>query len=463
MGDFIGIAIFMAFWGVMAGLATALSRWTYKKVSDGRSYDDDERAKDIDDTARVLGLTPLGPASRTVITRAVFEGERGGFFVRLEEAGHLGGGLKVTIAARGDRGSAIPLTIGIGPRDPDRKEDREPGRDGAPVTGDEEFDRRIRLAGDPAQIAALMDQMTRWSIRSLGSGSGRVIVVQEYPRSVTSLGGGSTLRSEGGRLIAELPGPLANISRVKAELDQLLTLAGRLSVPAGELENRLAHNALQDPDPSVRVRVLDVLGSRAATHPESRATLRSALRDASPQIRFHAATALGDEGLPVLEELVYLPSPHEDVAVQALERLSRHATPGRFLLLLKSALAGPDGRRRLAALRGLARLGGRMTEQEALAILDSELPEVCRASLAALAEVGTAAAVAPLHALIATRPLDLPLRTAVQQAIAEIQGRLPGAAAGQVALAPSAGDAAGRVNLAGDERAGRVALPEDGA
>ena len=284
-----------------------------------------------------------------------------------------------------------------------------------------------------------MDQLTRWAV------STHIAI--------------GTLRLERRCLVAEFDERLDHSEAVESRIDGMLRLAGRLAVPASDLEKRLAHNALQDPVLSVRLRVLDVLGSRAAAHPESRATLRSALQDVSPEIRFHAAAALGDEGLPVLEELVYLPSTHEDIAVQALERLSRHATPGRFLLLLKSALMGPDGPRRLAALRGLERLGVRMTEQEALTILDTELPEVCRACLAALAAVGTAASVAPLHALIVARPLDLPLRAAVQQAIAEIQARLPGAAAGQVALAADTADA-GRVSLAGDERAGRVSLPQ---
>ena len=437
MGDFIGIAIFMTFWAVIAGLASALSRWAYKKVSDGRTMEQDSFEESVENESRKLGLASAGLRDFTRPGLAAFEGERGGYFVRIDYPNRVGPPLRVTLEPRGTGGPGIADELGIAPREPDRQAGREGGSGGSPTTGDAEFDRKFRLSGDPALVAALMDQLTRWTV-STHTSSGH-------------------LRLERGRLVAEFDDRLDHSEIVESRIGGLLRLAGRLAFPAGDLEKRLAHNALQDPDPSVRMRVLDVLGSRAAAHPEARATLRSALQDANPQIRFHAAAALGDEGLPVLEELVYLPGPHEEVAVQALERLSRHATPGRFLLLLKSALAGPDGPRRLAALRGLERLGVRMTEQEALAILDSELPEVCRASLAALAEVGTAAAVAPLHALLATRPLELPLRAAVQQAIAEIQGRLIGAAAGQVNLAPGE-DVAGRVSLAPEQRAGRVAL-----
>lgn len=79
------------------------------------------------------------------------------------------------------------------------------------------------------------------------------------------------------------------------------------------------------------------------------------------------------------------------------------------------------------------------------------------------AVVGSTAAVPALRALVEdSRPFDINLRRAVDKAMAKIQARLSGAAAGQVALAGGGGGAgAGRVSLAAADAAGNVTLAAD--
>jgi hypothetical protein len=100
---------------------------------------------------------------------------------------------------------------------------------------------------------------------------------------------------------------------------------------------------------------------------------------------------------------------------------------------------------------------GLAEEQDALSLLASDFFDLRLAAVSLLGTIGTAAAVAPLRALIDGSLRGGKLRATAQGTIAQIQTRLTGAAPGQVALSPGDG-AAGRVALAGDDRAGRVGL-----
>jgi hypothetical protein len=438
MGELVGLLVLMGIFLVAAGLVNAFQRWAYRMVSDGRSEEEDTYARLIAVAARQLGLTRVGPGSTSPPVREVFEGERGGYFVRLEQTANLGWSLRATLSTGGDR-NAPPLAIGIAPRDLGRNDSSR--ADGtSPITGDPEFDRRIRLSGDPALLCATMDQVTRWGVMNFwGDGS---------------------LSSGEGRPVVRLDGSLRDLDGVKDRLDQLLAFAGKLFVPTEELEARLAAIVMQDPVFSVRLRVLDVLASRVALHPGSRDTLRAATMGWDPEIRFRAAAGLGDEGLPALEDLVFQPGIREEVATRALSHLARHAPEKFAVRVLTAALHGPDGPRRVEAFLALSRLG-RLGEREVLAMLDADLPAMRLAAIATLEGIGTAAAVAPLHAVVAANLLNLEMRDAAQEAIRKIQSRLTGGAPGQVALSPGDG-AAGRMSLVPSEgHRGRVSLTAD--
>ena len=104
MGDFIGIAIFMTFWAVIAGLVLLLSHWAYRKVSDGRTMEQDSFEESVENESRKLGLARAGLRDFTRPGLAAFEGERGGYFVRVEYPSRVGPPLRVTLEPRGTGG-----------------------------------------------------------------------------------------------------------------------------------------------------------------------------------------------------------------------------------------------------------------------------------------------------------------------------------------------------------------------
>ena len=79
--------------------------------------------------------------------------------------------------------------------------------------------------------------------------------------------------------------------------------------------------------------------------------------------------------------------------------------------------------------------------------LDGGDDDVRMAAVRALGALGTIGAVAPMARTVNRNNLLLLALDAVDAAITRIQGRLSGAVAGQIALAP-AGKASGQVNLA---------------
>lgn len=347
-------------------------------------------------------------------------------------------------------------------------------------TGDEALDARVTLRGD-ARWHAVLDAATRRLLGGIAhqpsfSLDGGRIEITDHADS----GGGDGAR-------------LAGI------LTLVLQFAGRLTIPPGEVPQRLAENARKDPDPRVRWRNLEVLTREFPERPESREALRAALEDPHPEVRLRAAAAGGEDGFDTLAGLARTPAAQRDRLwerelqraggaasgrlwwelelpdgskappspfdmnpaaadsrrARALDHLAGSFPVSRALPLVREALEGPPPLQ-VAALAALRQIGSAADEAAAIAALSSGHVKVRSAAIRALEAIGTAEAVPHLRAIAEASPLSLALGRAAGEAIVKIQKRLVGAAAGQVALTGDGG--AGRVALAGGS-AGTVALP----
>lgn len=339
------------------------------------------------------------------------------------------------------------------------------------ITGDAGFDDQVLVGGRaPVALAVLTPAARRAFLAAL-------------ERNLTA-------RVEGGRVTIECAADGAGEEAVGA-VRAAVALAGELVLPPGGVGFTLARRAVEDPLPGVRLHAFEAIAHQPGdlgTGDDDRAA-RRLLADPHPELRLRAAMRLGAEGVEVLARMVRTPAPkerpvkgerlwwelklpdgasppdealfetveaHELRRARALRHLAEHAPRELVVLpLVREALHGP-GQLRAAALDALAVLGVPSLEPEALDALGSHDPGVRQAAVGALAAIGTAAAVPALRALAEGGFADRAVRRAAADAISRIQARLPGAAAGQVALA-GAPDAAGRVSIAPDA-GGRVAL-----
>lgn len=435
---------------------------------------EETRGRALDEVARALALerTPTG-----------IGGVVDGFAVTLSRSTTRDGNRFVALwnLSVEDRGHRIApgLTAGL------RRDARLP--DGAGLdraTGDRDLDARVSLRGD-ARWNALLDEETRRLLRGVTRQPTFFLVPGRI--ELTDYAG------DGGE-----DGP-----RLAGILTVVLHLAKRLALPPGEVPGRLAGNAREDRDPRVRWRNLEVLAREFPERSECRAALRAALEDRHPEVRLRAADALREEGFDTLAALVRAPAPQRNPGweaelqraggtagghlwweieladgtaappspfdthpgadearrARALDILAARFPAARTLPLVRSALAGPVPLQ-VAALRASATIGDAADEGPLLAALASPDGPVRTAAIHALGAIGTAEAVAHLRALAEASPLSLALGRAAGAAIARIQARLVGAAAGQVALAGEGG--AGRVALASGD-AGALALAADDA
>jgi hypothetical protein len=249
---------------------------------------------------------------------------------------------------------------------------------------------------------------------------------------------------------------------------------------------RLAHNALRDPEIAVRMNNLLALARDFEGHEATRPALRAAGRDPWPEIRLRAAEALG--GPEGREALLTLTSDEADaVAARAVAALGRWLAPERTALILERAmqegrnetacaclsllgrmgsdaavarlvqvLGSDDAELKAAAAQALGWSGRPAAEGPLLDALEHGVAAVQLAAAGALGQVGTAVSVLPLKE---AAERDSELRAMARQSIAAIQSRVAGAAPGQLSIAE--GGAAGRLSLSRAE-AGRLALKNEG-
>ena len=327
--------------------------------------------------------------------------------------------------------------------------------------GDRRFDDTFFIRGPARLVLALLDAEARRLLLKAQEKNGILI--------------------HAGELRTVLPGD----EKLAAILPLLVAVRKRFLPPVNVVQ-RLVANAAGDPEPGVRLQNLLLLIRELSWSPETDGALRTACSDPVPEIRLRAARQLGAEAHGVLVELA---ENLEDDAVsaEALSIVARELPFERVNAILSLALR----RRRLQAARAclesigrrgaiavdmlakvLARESGELAPAAALALgataspaaepaliqaLERDEPDVRVAAANALGRVGSAAAVPPLKEAAELSRLDLELRRAARQAIAEIQSRVQGASPGQLSLA---GAEAGQLSLAATE-AGELSLADD--
>jgi hypothetical protein len=390
-----------------------------------------------DDLARELGLSRV-PRPWLYWSRfTVVEGLREGFSVRVEQVSVNKGpdSFEITIDGRQRPGASIPRDVRVGraavrflPRSL-RAEDLQ--------LGDPVIDDAMDLRGRPAVLIALFTAEVRVLFKKVLAAAMGLGVEQGVVRAAF---------------------PVAPQALAREALLHTLELAGRLATGEEAVPATLAGIARGERSDVNRARSLEALAESYPGHPETAEALRAGLRDPATRVRCAAAKLSGEEGFPVLADLV---SSRVTVSATALGHLVAHFPAERVRPLVRAALVGGHEPARVAALKALAVAGDAALEDRVVASLAAEHEEERLAAIRALAACGTAAAVAPLRALAGrSGALELALRRSIEDAIATIQARLTDAAAGQVSLAGGGDAAAGRLGIAGAGGQGRLALPE---
>ncbi len=461
---------------LLAGSA-ALAAWASRKVRLGR-------AGVYRETAGLVGLRLL-PRERGILSTSwpVMTGVVQGMSVEVEEfARDRVEFLRVTVGAPRGRGARVPAGLGL---ERERSSLGFLSREDV-IVGDPAFDERVRVRGGAEPALAALGPEARLEI-------------------LDALDAGNVLRVADGAVVVELqfegsPTRLAEeITRAARIATSLLVQGeGRGTGSAGRRE-ALVRRATEDPEPGVRLRALETLEEIGEMPGHAGEVARRLLADPHPEVRLRAAATLGEEGFETLAAVVREPSRtdagegrarlwweidagegrrhelaevlditregHERRRVRALELLVRRFPAELVRPLLREALAAGSRPLTLAALRGVESAGDSSLEEIVVPLLHEPAEEVRVAAVAALGAVGTVTAVPRLRALAgASGTLAFTVRREVDAAVAAIQARLDGAAAGQVSLAGSAGaDAGGKLSLAGSTNGrGGLALAHAG-
>jgi len=266
--------------------------------------------------------------------------------------------------------------------------------------GDPLFDRQVNIQGDVVEAIALLDAEARSGVLDLLSQGGTI---------------------EDGLIAWDNRGTMKNAGLIESRVRALVRLMNSLSLGSRDPIQCISENALKDPLPMVRLRNLDALLAARGMLPATMATARRCLDDPSAAVALRAALALGDEGLPHVEQLVN----------------QRDVPP-------------------MMRIQALSVLGAR-GEEALIAMLDSGDVEVLRAAARALERCGTLAAVAPLLNHSKGMLTDSSLKQAARQAIDAIQARHGGGERGAFSIADG-GDARGGLSIAEEDRRGAVSM-----
>ena len=234
------------------------------------------------------------------------------------------------------------------------------------------------------------------------------------------------------------PDPLAppgklTAARLVAGVDEALLLATRLTSVSADIPARLP-TAREDPSLDVRLSNLEELAAGSPSLPLTRETLRALRDDSVPEMRLLAAILSGEEGFDTLATSLRSSILGPKLEARALAHVIKDFPVERAHPLVGELLEQGSDERRTALLRAIGDAGAAAWEDLVLTWLAAETPEVRHAAIAALGSVGSKACVAALREIEPDEPFDL-LQSAATEAIAKIQSRLGGAAAGQIVLA----------------------------
>jgi HEAT repeat protein len=265
-------------------------------------------------------------------------------------------------------------------------------------------------------------------LRTLRSGMGERLI--EGGPGLDALAGGEVA----GALVAALEAPEPSVRRMAAQL--LARVAG--SHAATALSERAA-----DPDPSVRIAVLDALRAVGDTSPDARAAI-DRLDDHDPAVRAAAVRAMEVLDPPALlaasDALLGDPSPGVRAAVAvALVRADEEDRPHAALAAL---LAADDPAERIAGLEAVGMLGGHDPSERIPDFLDDPDPGV------------RAAAVRALAAIDGSESISEPFLAALDDDARQVRD----AAAGVLRARPIPPDGIVEVLVEGSERAQDAAL-----
>jgi hypothetical protein len=306
-------------------------------------------------------------------------------------------------------------------------------------TGDDDFDRQVKLGGEPSRLAGLLDATVRRLLVPAAQLRRFRIEERRVSGEVADLRGGPQAVVDAAVLLVEL----ANRFRAQAEATEALLLnnvrddpepavrfscAGFLEGPGfagADEQTALTGVLLDDPDLGLRLKGAD----RAPTDPRSWEIYRSA----------RAATW----------------APHRIRAVEGLRRTGHPDATAALLELL------PDNSAEVTAAvaSALGELGGDGVEDRLLRMLRHPDTSVRVAAAEGLSGQGTIGAVERLLEVAGTVRSPAALRKAAREAIDAIQGRSAVGEAGGLALVETE-DAAGRLSHA-TWGAGDLALVDD--
>jgi hypothetical protein len=340
---------------------------------------------------------------------------------------------------------------------------------GQVTTGDPVFDEAVVVRGDPTVLVPLLDAETRGALAKLCAAGGEIA--------------DATLTIDS-RI------PADDVAQVKAAVLEAIAVAQRLR-PGTDTVERLARNALADPEPAVRRLNLELVGRLVSRGDTVASTARAAMVDLDARVRLTAALLLGTEGRPVLLALAGAPATPTDVGLEAIDALGSECPADLALRHLERALgtghlapvevalralgrgSTDTGRAKLEALvldrrrpiaaaaaRALGLGANAASEDALLAALQRPGRDVRLAAATALGAIGSIAAVLALQECAEQAGLASPLRREALQAIASIQERATGSAPGQLALADLPG---GEISLVATSDAGTlsIATPEE--
>ena len=311
------------------------------------------------------------------------------------------------------------------------------------TTGDVEtghlgFDRQIYVQANTNHVRALLDASTRDSMLELLRGP---------------LRGGGELVVDGGELRVVVP---AGGYALLADAVPFITRVAQRLAARIDVASELAKSARTDSVSGVRLMCLRTLLREHANH--ANPVLRDAVGDKDAEVRLEAATALGPDGVPVLQALVADASVEDAVGARAAEALGDGMPADVARATLRQELAASSSRHRLATACACASALGLRGEPQDEDLLLQALPEgrdeeLRLAAARALGAVGSVRAVPSLADMDSSD--SAALRRAGREAIAAIQSRLQGATPGQLSLGTVE---SGQVALA-DDVAGRLSDP----
>jgi hypothetical protein len=241
------------------------------------------------------------------------------------------------------------------------------------ISGDLEFDRTVRVTGDPMVALAVLDFGMRAWLRELAAAGVSV---------------------QWGRIKCRITDP----SKLPERIQSMVKLGDLLSLHAPKVADRLAHNAVWDDLPAVRLKCLELLQERFGEEEVARKASRDALRDRSPEIRLKGATFLAqtDAVLAIASD----PALDVSLRVRACTYLLRHSPSerGQAIEGLGRLLDGVDGDTAVAIAGLLAEVGDATAEPVLLKLFERDSESVRIAAARALGRVGTVSAVEALRA-----------------------------------------------------------------